>query len=209
MMLREDMARGARERNLRIIVDQIARITTIIRSRLDFARRREPRMGLVDLAELADQMGDFLSAEFSARGISFARGGAEEAWVKGDADLLHQALTNLTLNSVHAVEEIHDRPRQVTVRVAVSEPSPEAPAGHVVVEIADNGQGIPSDVLPRIFEPFFTTKPRGTGLGLALTRSIIADHGGTIEVTEPAPGELGARFRITLTAAERTVPIDV
>jgi signal transduction histidine kinase len=209
MMLREEMPRGARERNLRIIVDQIARITTIIRSRLDFARRREPRMGLVDLAELADQMGDFLSAEFSARDISFARQGAEEAWVKGDADLLHQALTNLTLNAVHAVEEIHDRPRQVTIRVSVSEPVPEARAGHVVVEIADNGQGIPSEVLSRIFEPFFTTKPRGTGLGLALTRSIIADHGGAIEVMEPAPGELGARFRITLAAAERTVPIDV
>jgi signal transduction histidine kinase len=209
MMLREEMPRGPRERNLRIIVDQIARITTIIRSRLDFARRREPRMGLVDLAELADQMGDFLSAEFAARGISFARAGAEEAWVKGDADLLHQALTNLTLNAVHAVEEIHDRPRQVTIRVSVIEPFPEAAAGQVVVEIADNGQGIPSDVLPRIFEPFFTTKPRGTGLGLALTRSIIADHGGTIEVMEPVPGELGARFRITLTAVERSVPVDV
>src|SRR5205807_825711 len=48
MMLKEDMPRAGRERNIRIIVDQIARITTVIRSRLDFARRREPRLGLVD-----------------------------------------------------------------------------------------------------------------------------------------------------------------
>jgi signal transduction histidine kinase len=57
------------------------------------------------------------------------------------------------------------------------------------VTISDTGPGIPLDVQRRIFEPFFTTKARGTGLGLAVARRVIEEHGGTIEVTsEPRKG---------------------
>jgi signal transduction histidine kinase len=68
------------------------------------------------------------------------------------------------------------------------------------VEFADEGPGIPDDVLARIFDPFFTTKPpgQGTGLGLAIAQSIVADHGGRIEV-ESRLGT-GTVFRVVLPA---------
>ncbi|MEO5625998.1 MAG: ATP-binding protein, partial [Dokdonella sp.] len=66
------------------------------------------------------------------------------------------------------------------------------------IAIADDGEGIPEDVLPRIFEPFFTTKPvgSGTGLGLAISYGIVVKHNGKIEVTS-VPGQ-GTLFRIEL-----------
>jgi signal transduction histidine kinase len=68
----------------------------------------------------------------------------------------------------------------------------------VVIEIEDNGCGIPAEQLPRIFDPFFTTKPvgQGTGLGLSVSYGIIRDHGGSIEV-DSAPGR-GSTFRVQL-----------
>jgi signal transduction histidine kinase len=71
-------------------------------------------------------------------------------------------------------------------------------ADHVAVEIADNGHGIPADVLPKIFDPFFTTKPvgKGTGLGLSICYKIVEGHGGKLEV-HSKPG-LGTRFSVVL-----------
>jgi nitrogen-specific signal transduction histidine kinase len=65
----------------------------------------------------------------------------------------------------------------------------------VIVDVADNGPGVPSHLTDRIFSPFFTTKPQGSGLGLAVVRKIIVAHDGRIDVIS---GGTGTRFRITL-----------
>ena len=73
-----------------------------------------------------------------------------------------------------------------------------ASAGCALIEVTDNGPGIPPDVMAKIFEPFFTTKPpgRGTGLGLSICYGIAETHGGRIEV-DSAPGR-GSTFRVYL-----------
>ena len=71
--------------------------------------------------------------------------------------------------------------------------------GRVVVEIADNGPGIPPDVRPHVFKPYFTTKREGNGLGLAISARIVADHGGHIGYRCPPEG--GTVFTVTLQEA--------
>jgi signal transduction histidine kinase len=66
----------------------------------------------------------------------------------------------------------------------------------VVVEVLDDGPGVPPEATDKIFDPFFTTKPQGTGLGLAIVRKIVDAHDGRIDVNS-APGK-GTRFRVTL-----------
>jgi signal transduction histidine kinase len=83
----------------------------------------------------------------------------------------------------------------ITVRTARRDPQ------HVAVEVIDNGQGIPEDVLPKIFDPFFTTKPvgKGTGLGLSICYKIVESHGGRLEVQTKRG--VGTRFTVLLPVA--------
>jgi CheY-like chemotaxis protein len=117
--------------------------------------------------------------------------GLPDVW--GDADQLHQVLVNLVVNAQQALTAVA-LPRRLIVRA-------QAAAGEVVVEVEDNGPGMPPEVRKRIFEPFFTTKPQGvgTGVGLSVCHGIITAHGGRIEV-DTAPGR-GTLFRLTVPAA--------
>ena len=121
-----------------------------------------------------------------------------------DPSLIHQAMMNLIINAVEAVE---NETGAVTVRVVFKEArplmDPKRPNAttppHVEINVIDNGPGIPPEKLAWIFEPFNTTKGiRGTGLGLAVTKRIIYEHRGRIRV-QSVPGE-GTTFRILLPA---------
>jgi FixJ family two-component response regulator len=107
----------------------------------------------------------------------------------GDRVQLQQVLVNLLLNALDAVATAARGTRRVAVRAH--------PSGTgVVVEVADSGPGMDEATLARVFEPFFTTKPRGMGLGLAISRTIVSSHGGTLTVRS-APGA-GTTFRVVL-----------
>lgn len=105
-----------------------------------------------------------------------------------DPTQLHQALVNLFLNGIQAMRA--GGRLEVTTGCAPSA---------LFVEVRDYGPGLPEGPTERLFEPFFTTKPGGSGLGLAVTRRIVEDHGGRIEAASAEGG--GARFRIELQAA--------
>ncbi len=115
---------------------------------------------------------------------------APDAVIKGVPEELQQAITNLTQNAVDAV----DKGGHVWIRTR-----PEARS--VRIEVADDGPGIPRDALARIFTPFFTTKAvgKGMGLGLTITRQVIKQHGGTLEV-DSTPGQ-GTTFTIRIPLA--------
>jgi two-component system cell cycle sensor histidine kinase/response regulator CckA len=114
---------------------------------------------------------------------------------------LGQVFLNLLLNALQGLPE--GRREQNEIRLTVRSPTAE----RVVMEVHDNGVGIPADLLGRIFEPFFTTKPIGvgTGLGLAICHGIVTSLGGTLSV-ESEPGH-GSVFRIELPAARSTVRV--
>jgi two-component system NtrC family sensor kinase len=118
------------------------------------------------------------------------------AVVLGDAGQLAQVLVNLLVNAVQAFPGPSSSLAENRVRVWLH----EDPRG-VVVEVADNGPGIPASMQKRLFEPFFTTKPsgEGTGLGLFISRSIVESHAGTITVASE-PGH-GTTFSLILPAA--------
>ena len=114
-----------------------------------------------------------------------------------DPEQLQQVLLNLSVNALQAVGPAG----RVVLRTRFQPDGPLSPAGHIEVEVADTGPGIPADDLPHIFEPFFTTKgvTGGTGLGLTISREIIRSHHGEIRV-ESCPGH-ETRFIVSLPLA--------
>src|SRR6201999_3483895 len=118
---------------------------------------------------------------------------AEPLMVRVDAELIRQALLNLLLNAMQAM------PHGGLIRVAIRRGLQFA-----VVEVADQGEGIPEELLPRIFDLYFTTKPKGSGIGLAMTYRILQLHGGALEVrsnADPASVERGTVFTLRLPMA--------
>jgi signal transduction histidine kinase len=107
--------------------------------------------------------------------------------VHGHAGLLARLLHVLYENAVAASA----KPPRITTLA-------RAEAGRFVIEVHDDGPGVPADLAPRIFDPLFTARKGGTGLGLALATRIAAAHGGSIVLADPEPSEPGARFRIVL-----------
>src|SRR5229473_769503 len=111
---------------------------------------------------------------------------------EGDEGLLRQALLNLARNAAEACA-IAEGGGQVVVR---GDAIHGEEAEFQRISVADNGPGIPANVLPKLFRPFFTTKAKGTGLGLAVVQKIVVQHGGQVQVRNRPEG--GAEFIVTL-----------
>jgi len=185
------LANGDR-RNLEIISDQVDRISRIVRSLLDVARRRDVRVEAADLNVIVDEALQSLDAELQRAGIALVREGPASTPFFGDAELLREAIVNLIRNAIQAVASSNGT-RRITIRLGTEH---QGDARYVTCEVADSGPGLSSDALRRLFEPLFTTKHRGHGLGLVTARGIVEEHGGTLEGLNAPDG--GAIFRIRL-----------
>jgi signal transduction histidine kinase len=208
-LLRQADLPQAQRRHLGIIIEQIDRISFIVRNLLDFARRREPLLAQVELKPVLASVAEFLEAEFARRDVAFTLEVEDGLRAVADVQLLHQVLLNLLMNALQALESTDDGAR-VAVRARESD---EDGVTRVVIDVHDTGTGIPDDVLLNIFDPFFTTRGHasGTGLGLAIARSIVEEHGGTIVAVNHSQddaefGGRGALFRVVLPAATATEP---
>jgi len=200
--------REAADKNAQIIAEQTSRITKIIQRLLDFTRRKVGHVERVEvnLNQLALTTMELLGGQFTAAKIRTTLARAEGLpRVSGDPDRLQQVLLNLLLNAIQAMPD-GGILRVETTTVVRQRPGLElAPEQRfVLVEVTDNGLGIPEDLREKIFEPFFTTKEGkgGTGLGLAVCFGIVKEHDGWIEIADPPRG--GTSFRVFLPALDST-----
>jgi two-component system NtrC family sensor kinase len=188
----------------RIIVDQVDRMTKLIRQLLDFARKRELRTTEVDVRALVDRAVTLLEPTVRKREVSLVvLGGGEPLQGHVDPEQMMQVVLNLVMNAVHATES----GKAVAITVGHGRTMPPAEDGRLEqrclrIEVRDEGSGIAAEVLPRIFEPFFTTKEvgEGTGLGLSVAYGIVKDHGGWLDVSSRV-GE-GSTFTVWLPQEE-------
>lgn len=172
---------------LRSMQGEIKRIANLIDGFLQYARPATPRFEVKDLNEILNATGRFLQADFRQSAVDLALD-LEPLLpsVEVDEGQLRQVLLNI-LGNARQVLAPGGRVR-LTSRAGIG--------GEVVIEVADNGPGIPADAIDKIFEPFYSKRAGGTGLGLAIARQMVENHRGRIEV-ESAPGK-GTTFRIRL-----------
>jgi signal transduction histidine kinase len=172
----------------------VKRVADIVLNLRGFARLDRAEDHQADVREAIRSALEMIRGRLERRGIAVEEHIGEVPPVAGSPAQLNQVFLNLLVNALQAIEETH----RVDGRIAITT---EAVNGEVVVEVADNGCGIPDDVLPQIFDPFFTTKGvgDGTGLGLSITHGMVHDHGGRMEV-DSTYGQ-GTRFRVILAPA--------
>ncbi len=168
---------------------EVDRLNGVAEEYLRFARLPRPALARQDLNDVLAGLLDFLAPELAGARIVLHRE-LEQGLppILGDENQLRAVFLNLVRNSREAMPA----GGTVTVRTRSAGAAVEA-------EVADTGGGIPPGDLTRIFEPFYSTKERGTGLGLAFTRQVVEEHGGTIRC-ESAVGR-GTTFVIRLPAA--------
>lgn len=178
------------QRRMHTILDQVSKVSTIIRRLLDFGRRDGHSRARFDLAAVTTAAAEMLHSTARKRGSTIEVDAHEPVWLEGNAAELEQVMSNLILNAIQAMDhgKIHVRVGTIT----------RAEQPLAMVEVEDEGCGVPPANLPHIFDPFFTTKGvgEGTGLGLSVSYGIVRDHEGRIEVASE-PGH-GSRFTVLL-----------
>jgi PAS domain S-box-containing protein len=195
MLLRKLSANGEAQETLddtRDILVGTRRIAGIVRELRAYARQDDDPVDRINLADVIASAERVVGHELKPR-ARIRRQIGELPPVLGTSTRLEQVLVNLLMNAAHAIDD--DRADgEITIRAYTSDRG-------VVVEVSDNGAGIPADVLPRVFEPFFTTKPSGagTGLGLSISRDIVTRLGGELVATSEVGR--GTTMRATLLRA--------
>jgi len=147
-----------------------------------------PQREAVDVNELIREISLLLKNDIRRNSVTVRLELAENLpEIAGDRVQLEQVLMNLMLN---AIEAMHDAKGDLTIT------SQSTDDGHLSISVSDTGVGIPADKIDQIFDTFFTTKPQGTGMGLAISRSIVESHGGRLWATSNS--ERGSTFQFTL-----------
>ena len=170
---------------------ELGRLEAMLTDFLTYARPHDPSLRPTHIHEMVARVTALLQHEADRKSVSIvAEARPSLLPIFADAEQMTQVVFNVVLNAIQATRA----EGQVVIR-EYSEP------GWHVIEVVDQGEGIPPEHALRLFEPFFTTKPHGTGLGLAISYRIVTAHRGTIEAL-PAPGG-GSAIRIRLPAAQR------
>lgn len=195
-MLSEEVKRGPLKRRVERLREAAERSAAVVRTFLSMARQRPPARRIMSMAEVCRAAVRLLEYGLKADGIALKiELDPDMPPIEGDPDQLHQVVANLIMNAQHALRGV-DGPRRI--RIAIERDR----AGQVVTKVDDNGPGVPPELVDKIFEPYFTTKGtgQGTGIGLPVSRGIVAAHGGTLVYQRSKLG--GARLVVRLPAAK-------
>jgi signal transduction histidine kinase len=154
------------------IKDEIARLKYLVNDLLNYGRPSQMAFKPLDVRELVDETVALVRTQADAQGIDLkVEYTDEETEVMGDRERLKSCLTNIVINALQAM------PQGGSLATNLYRND-----GWVEIKITDTGVGISDEALQKIFEPYFSTRVSGFGLGLAVTRSIIEDHRGSIVV---------------------------
>lgn len=196
-MIEED--RGVFEQCTDTIVRQVEDIRRMVDEFSHFARMPKPVMAAEDVADAVRQTVFLMRVGNSEIEID-AKIGEDPMPARFDRRLISQALTNIIKNATEAIAAVpHEELGKGTIRVFAAREGDD-----VVIDVIDNGIGLPKSNRSRLLEPYVTTREKGTGLGLAIVGRIIEEHGGSIELrdaSEKIPGQRGAWVRIRFAAA--------
>jgi two-component system, NtrC family, sensor kinase len=197
LQLRKDIDERAKE-SLAKINNLALRCQKIVQNLLSFARKQKPERTLCDINEILERTVELRGYDLQVNNIEIRRElDCKIPHTIADAHQLQQVFLNLITNAEQAMLESNGR-GMLAIRSRWDQQ-----AGRIVVEISDDGPGIPEPLLSRIFDPFFTTKEvgRGTGLGLSLSYGIVKEHGGSIYAWS-RPGN-GSTFYVELPVIAR------
>jgi signal transduction histidine kinase len=168
----------------REIIDEADKVAAQLNEFINYSRPREVRRSALVLGSLMNEVSRALSYDVEEKAVRLDIRG-ESITIEADEQMLRQVLFNLLLNAIQAV----DRNGEIEVAARLSS------ATEAVLEVRDNGPGVPPDRRTEVFKPYFTTQKTGTGLGLAVVHQIVLAHGWEIECTANEPK--GALFRIS------------
>lgn len=178
------------------IGEQAARAASVIENLRGFIRRQAIDAALLDVNDVVEDVLALIRTDTNEAGIRLTVELAEDLLpVLGNATQLQQVLLNLTRNAVDAMAGAPDWDAGIVVRTALDA------AGRVELSVRDHGPGVSPDLGGDVFHPFVTTKPHGLGVGLAISRTLVEAHGGTLRYRPNSAG--GAVFVASLPPAER------
>ncbi|MGB9632116.1 MAG: ATP-binding protein [Chloroflexaceae bacterium] len=214
LLLTRSLAEEKRQRYLKMTQEEIERLISIVQRMLDFYRPSREGMRPADVDEILDAVLNLTETQMAEQGVRLVRQRAgQPPRVFAISNHLKQVCFNLIFNALEAMPDGGELRVKTAVLEEGAEPDTEgfvtvlaggtaerAGRAMVLIEISDTGGGISTQDLPKIFEPFFTTRTRGTGLGLAVSYTIIEQHHGDLAVRSVI-GE-GTTFRIALPVAQ-------
>jgi PAS domain S-box-containing protein len=178
----------ARAAAARVEQDGIRAADVIDRLRSFYKKGAVPKREFVNINDIIQEMAVLLGAEAVRHAVAIhSELDADAPNIRADCVQLQQVFMNLMLN---AIEAMKDTGGELTIRSSVHSES------QLIISISDTGTGLPAENIDRIFDAFHTTKPQGTGMGLAITRSIVESYGGRLWAT-PNQG-VGATFHFSL-----------
>jgi nitrogen fixation/metabolism regulation signal transduction histidine kinase len=178
------------DRATRTIVNQVDAMKKMVNAFSEYARVPQINLQPMDLNRLVREVLDlYRSSELKTQILEQLS--SRDTRIDGDSGRLRQLLHNLLKNALEAVRDVQDSRITVTTRVIDGET-----VRQVELCVDDNGPGIEAGVLENIFEPYISTKPKGSGLGMAIVKKIVEEHGGTISAANREEG--GAQIRIRL-----------